>query len=102
MTAYAVAPSRPTSWIARMLGWLSAATTRASRSKRASACAFGGEPLGEHLDRDVALQPGVARAIHLAHPAGADRGDHFVRTEPGAGREGHWGRADYRRASGLS
>ena len=61
-----------------------------------------GEPLGEHLDRDVALQPGVARAIHLAHPAGADRGDHFVGTEPSAGREGHWSRADYRRASGLS
>ena len=30
-----------------------------------------GETLGEHLDRDVALQPRVPGAIHLAHSAGA-------------------------------
>ena len=31
---YAVSPSRPTSWIVRMFGWLSAEAARASRSKR--------------------------------------------------------------------
>ena len=30
----------------------------------------GREGLWQHLDRDVAIQPRVARAIHLAHPAG--------------------------------
>ena len=33
---------------------------------------IGGERLGQDLDRDVALQVGVAGAIHLAHAAGAD------------------------------
>ena len=33
---------------------------------------IGRERLGQHLDRDVAVQPRVARAIDLAHPAGAD------------------------------
>ena len=38
--------------------------------------------------RDVAIQLRVARAIHLAHAAGADlRGD-FVGAEAGAGGEG--------------
>ena len=36
MTAKAWFPSRPTSWSATMFGWESAATARASRSKRRS------------------------------------------------------------------
>src|SRR5262249_11752713 len=35
----------------------------------------------QHLDGDVAIQPGVARAIHLAHPAFAEQGDNLIRTE---------------------
>ena len=50
-----------------------------------------GEPLGilrevggQHLDGDVAAEPGVARSIHLAHAAGAERRDDLVGAEPSA------------------
>src|SRR5438045_511707 len=35
--------------------------------------------LGQDFERDLALQPRVARAIHLAHPAGAKRGESLIR-----------------------
>ena len=38
------------------------------------------ELVGQHLDRDVAIEPRVARAIDDAHAAGADAADDFVRT----------------------
>ena len=60
-----------------------------------------GEPLRQHLDRDVALQPGVAGAIDLAHPARADRRQDLVGSQARAGGEGH-GRRDYRCAKRLS
>ena len=41
----------------------------------------------QDLDGDVAAQPRVFRAIHLAHAAGADRGDDFIRTEACFGQE---------------
>ena len=44
---------------------------------------------GQDLDRDVAAEPRVARAIDLAHAAGAERRDDLVGAEPGAGRECH-------------
>ena len=34
---------------------------------------IGGDVIRHHLDRDVAIQPQVARAIDLAHAAGAER-----------------------------
>jgi hypothetical protein len=43
------------------------------------------EALGQDLDRHVALQLAVPRPIDFAHPAGADGGENFVRTEPSAG-----------------
>ena len=46
----------------------------------------GGE---QDLDRDLAIQLRIARAIHLAHAAGAQQGDDLVRAEAGAGAEGH-------------
>src|SRR5206468_11928444 len=55
--------------------------------------------LGKNLDRDIALQPRVARAIHLAHPAGADGGDDLIGSEAGTGTQGHqlwWTRGFYR------
>ena len=33
------------------------------------------ERLGKDLDRDIAIEPRVTRAVHLSHPAGADRRD---------------------------
>ena len=40
-----------------------------------------GERVGQNLDRDLALQPRVARAIHLAHAACAEQRDDFVRPD---------------------
>ena len=60
------------------------------------------EPVGvrrersrQNLDGDLAFEPGVRRAVDLAHPAGADDGDHLVGTETSAGSKHHRGR-DYR------
>jgi len=43
----------------------------------------------QHLDRHVAPETPVFRAIDLAHPAGADGGGDFVGTEARAGLETH-------------
>ncbi len=45
------------------------------------------EVLGEDLQRDVAFEPGVTRAVDLAHSARAERRDDLVRTEVEAARE---------------
>ena len=50
---------------------------------------IAGHASGQHLDRHVAPEPRISRAIHLAHPAGAKRGQNFIRPEAGAGSEGH-------------
>ncbi len=39
----------------------------------AQAIGIGSQRLRQHLDRDFAVQPGVVRAIHLAHAASAKR-----------------------------
>jgi hypothetical protein len=44
-----------------------------------------GEDRGQDLDRDVALQPGVARPVGLSHPAFADRSDDHGRPDASAG-----------------
>ena len=56
-----------------MFGWLSDARTCASRWKRASRSGSLANDVGQDFDRDVAVQLRVARAIDLAHAAGADR-----------------------------
>ena len=56
-----------------MFGWLSDASTCASRSKRARRSGSAANASGQDLERDVALQLRVARAIDLAHAAGAER-----------------------------
>jgi hypothetical protein len=38
----------------------------------------------QNLQRDVAIQLRIARPIHLAHTAGADGGDDFIRSESSA------------------
>ena len=40
-----------------------------------------GELRRQHLDRDVAAEAGVARPVHLAHAARADRGDDLIGAE---------------------
>ncbi len=43
--------------------------------------AVGGQAVREDLDRDVALQPGVAGFPDLAHPSRTERRENLVRTE---------------------
>ena len=47
------------------------------------------ERRGEHLDRDVAVELGVAGAKHLAHPTRANGVHDLIRSEPRAGNDGH-------------
>ena len=58
---------------------LEARTSRRIRSQR----------IGQNLDRDVATKPGIVSAIHLTHPARAERADDFVRTETVSDPEAH-------------
>ena len=53
------------------------------------AIGIAGEQIRQHLDRDVAIQLGVARAIHLAHAACAERTSNLVRPQAHAWREVH-------------
>ena len=46
-----------------------------------------GERVGQYLERDIAIELRIARAVDLAHPAGADAGDDFVDAEARAGSE---------------
>ena len=85
MTEVHLAP-RPTSNSVQMFGWLSPEIVRASRSKRAHLGVVG-EVLGQHLDRDFSTEAGVARPVHFAHAAGAERRDHFLRAELRSGFE---------------
>jgi hypothetical protein len=48
-----------------------------------------GETRRQYFDRDVPIELGIARAIDLAHPAGADGAEDLVRTEPGSDRQRH-------------
>ncbi len=57
----------------------------------------GGQRLGEHLDRDGAIETRVSAFVHLAHAARADlRGD-FVDAEACTGGEGQTLAVDYTR-----
>src|SRR6185503_16443780 len=47
------------------------------------------ERLWQDFQGDVAIETNVARPINLAHAAGADRLDDFVRTKTRTGNEGH-------------
>jgi hypothetical protein len=52
-----------------------------------------GKRLRQDLDRDVAFQLGIARAVDLAHATGTQRSDDFIVAQPLAGSECHgwWG-----------
>ena len=50
-----------------------------------------GEGLGQDLDRDVAIELRIARAIDLAHAAGPKGREDFVRAEASAWGEGQEG-----------
>src|SRR5207247_5879273 len=50
---------------------------------------IGRKELGQDLDGDVAPELRVARTIHFAHAARAERTDDFVRAEAAARGDGH-------------
>src|SRR5579864_1901162 len=52
-----------------------------------------GEEIRQDLDGDIAVERRVLRAVDLAHPAGAELGNDFVRTDVGTRRKGHWNAA---------
>ena len=72
-----------------MFAWFSAATARASRSKRRTPLGVGANSGGQDLDGDVAAQPRIVGSIHLAHAAGAEQGHDFVCAEARASGERH-------------
>ena len=47
------------------------------------------EGFRQDLQRDLAIQLGIARAIHLAHAARSEGGTNFVRAEASAGEQRH-------------
>ena len=73
----------------QMCGWSSAATARASRSKRARRSGSPATFTRQDLDRDGAIEPRVAGFVDLAHAASAKRAEDFVWAESGAGGKGH-------------
>ena len=62
--------------------------TRFAFEAGAQIFAFG-DVFGQDLDRDGAVEPGVAGFVHFAHAAGAERGEDFVRAELVSCVEGH-------------
>ena len=62
----------------------------------------GGQCLGEHFDRDGAIETRVSAFVHLAHAARADLRGNFVDAETGTGDEGQTCVVDFIRAGSLS
>ena len=46
------------------------------------------ERVGQHFHRDVAAEPGIARAVHLTHAARAEGGGDFVGAQFRTGANG--------------
>ena len=72
-----------------MFGCVSAATALRLALEARERVGVGREPRRQHLDRDVALEPRVARAIDLAHAARAEGRRDLVGAEASAGRHAH-------------
>jgi catechol 2,3-dioxygenase-like lactoylglutathione lyase family enzyme len=57
--------------------------------KSRNAIGIEGKQLRQNFDRDVAIQPRIARAIHLAHSAGTYQRQDFVRAETSTRSQSH-------------
>ena len=68
----------------RCSGWLSEASSFASRSKRARRSGSAAKAARQQLERDVAPELRVRRAIDLAHAAGAERCNDVVGAQTAA------------------
>ena len=49
----------------------------------------GGQARGQHLQRDVAVEPRVVRPVDLAHPTLPDQVLHLIRAQLGPGGDVH-------------
>ena len=76
-------------WIAAMFGWLREASTCASRVKRARRSGSSPKQGRQDLQRDVAMQLGVAGAEDFSHPSRTERREDLVAPQPGSGCERH-------------
>ncbi len=47
----------------------------------------------KHLDRDLAIEPGVRGFVDFAHAAGAEGGEDLIRAQARAWPRGHWRQA---------
>src|SRR5438105_14252672 len=63
-------------------------------TEAAEAVAIVDEAVGKNLQRNVAPQLAVPRAVHVTHPARSERSRHFIRTKAGAAGESHQRAAD--------
>src|SRR5205814_3545342 len=54
----------------------------------------GSQSLGKNFDCDGAIQTGVARFVHFAHPAGAERRENLVRAESNTCGQCHGARSE--------
>ena len=69
ITMYGGTPGAvPISWMVMMLGWFSDEAVPRLLPEARQALGTVGEGLRQELDRDVAIQVAIARAVHLAHP----------------------------------
>ncbi len=86
MTAIDCPSTCASSWIDRMPGCDRAATAPGLVLEPRAHRGIAGEVVGEHLDGHVAAEPGIVRAIHVTHAAGAQRLDDFVLQQTNARR----------------
>ena len=76
---------------ARCTGGSAPRVSCASRSKRISRSGSFAKDSRQDLERDVAIELRIARAVDLAHATGAERAADFIWSDPGAGAEAHEG-----------
>ena len=88
MTRKSTPCSRPTSYNAQMWGGERRQRARLAFEARAQLRVLG-EGRAENFDGNDAIEPRVARSVHLAHAAGAERREDFIGAEPSPGLDGH-------------
>jgi hypothetical protein len=76
-----------------MLGWLREAKHLRLALEPGEPLRIARKYLRQDLQRDIAVELGVARSIHLAHTAGAKSASDFVRAETGPRNQRHGVRA---------
>ena len=85
-----------------MCGCLSEASDLRLAFEAGDAVRVGFERLRQNLDGDIAAEPCIARAIDLAHAAGANQLDDFIRPEAAPDHRCGSGVADQLRGLGQS